>query len=95
MKILAIYMDIAPWQGQTTPGGKFLFFFFFKKCNSVNLVIFCKFFPFNYFATVFPIQAPDGSGELKQNSLAFEDRQLMKKKICIHVSSCQINKIYW
>ena len=84
MKILAIYMDIAPWQGQTAPGVNF----FFKKCNSINLVIFCKFFPFNYFVTVFPIQAPDGSGELKQNSLAFEDRQLMKKMICIHVSSC-------
>ena len=33
-----------------------LFVFFFKKFKSFNLVICCKFFPFDYYVTVFLVQ---------------------------------------
>ena len=39
-------------QGQTTPGSKY----FLKNKASVNLFIYCKFYPLNDLVTVFPIQ---------------------------------------
>ena len=53
LKIMIIYMYIAPRPSQTTHDSNF----FLQKCNSSdNLVICCKFSALNYFVTVFPIQ---------------------------------------
>ena len=41
LKIIIIYMYIAPGQGQTTPGVKFLSLT--VSYHSVNIVLFCKF----------------------------------------------------
>ena len=63
LKVMVIYMYIAPGQGQATSLGSFVFFLFFffvlfvQKCNSsVNLVICFKFYPLNDFVTVFPFK---------------------------------------
>ena len=52
LKIMAIYMYLAPGQGQTTHWG----IFFHKYNQSVNLVLCCKFSQLKNFVTVFPIQ---------------------------------------